>query len=131
METLIKKYYPQATIERSTDKIDFSYNTQEFLIHLPDKTGQWQEARPLKGPQDHTGIVGSASIQPGLWDGAAMVPQSFDRYYFTALLMAPYSKNCDCHLVAHLDYPKEVSQEFLQEWRNLINSFANFPNEKK
>lgn len=123
VETLVKKFYPQATIHQDQQKMSFSYETMEFMIHLPWKTGEWQKASPMVGPKRHGGIVGSVEVNQGVWNGAAGVPQSFDRSYFTALLMAPYSPQCDCHVVAHLDYPDTVNQDFLKEWQELINSF--------
>lgn len=125
-EQLVRQYYPDAKITQTPDGLQFSHETMEFTMHLPLKTGEWQAARPMQGPKRHGGIQGTAALREGKWMGAAMVPQSFDRFYFTSYLMAPYSAACDCHLVAHLDYPDTVDQSFVKAWSELINDFEKY-----
>lgn len=123
VEALVKEHYPSATVSRTARTLTVSHETRTFMVHLPLKTGEWQEASPMDGPKRRGGILGTIELAEGRWGGAAVVPQSFDRAYFTEYLTAPYSQRCECHLVAHLYYPDTVNRAFVDAWTALINDF--------
>ena len=122
-ETLIKKYYPKATVERKNGVFTAKFDTRQFMIHHALKTGEWQEARAQEGP-NMGGIMCTIDSSPGHWIGAAMVPQTFNERYFESTLMAPYSKSLDRHLVVHLNYPSGTAPDFLRSFQLLIQEFA-------
>ena len=62
-------------------------------------------------------------IREGQWEGAAVVPQSFDKRYFTTLLMAPHSEKLNAHLVVSVKYPQNVADGFLNDLSQLLNQF--------
>jgi hypothetical protein len=58
--------------------------------------------------------------------GAAVVPQTFDRKYYSIMLMAPYSQKYDCHLYVHLYIPNLGRNiEFIKEFTEQINGFED------
>lgn len=122
-EALLKRYYPGISIQRTEGRFVANYDTRKFMIHHALKTGEWQEAREQEGP-NRGGVICSIQSQKGRWGGAAVVPQTFNSRYFESLLMAPYSKALDRHLVVHLDYPDSAKPEFLKELQTLISAFA-------
>lgn len=124
VEKLILEYYPEAKIQRKDNVFTASFDTRTFMIHHALKTGEWQEARPQMGP-NRKGIICGISFSPHRWQGAAVVPQSFNNRYFQSLLMAPYNKKLDMHLVVHLDYPDGTSPEFQSKFNKVINSFVD------
>lgn len=119
---LVEKHYPQAKVTLKGETIHFEWNARKFMIHEPLLTGEWQDAHEEPGPQKG-GIYGDLELRPGDYGGQAVVPQSFDKRYFTLLLMAPYSKKLDHHLYVHLKYPRQVSGEFLKEFTCLVDQF--------
>ena len=128
---LVAKYYPKAntTLEKVTvtpslefEVICFEHNTRIFMIHTPLLTGEWQDAGAVRGPQPG-GIYGSICLKDGEWEGQAALPQAFDQRYFTTHQWAPYSKKLNRHLSVTLNYPKNVSKEFLKEFIQLIDGF--------
>lgn len=123
VQRLLLEYYPKAECTRKDNRFECRFNTRTFMIHNALKTGEWQEARPQEGP-NRGGILCTISSDTGPWNGAAMVPQTFDYRYFTSLLMAPYNKKENKHLVAHLNYPDNVERQLLQRYTKLIDSFA-------
>lgn len=123
LSALISASYPKATFERNGTVFTAKYNTRKFMIHLPLKTGEWQEAREHEGP-DRKGIMCSIQYSKGRFMGAAMVPQTFDRFYYQSLLMAPYNKKLDAHLIAHLNYPANTAPELLTQWSKTVSSFS-------
>jgi len=129
VEALVKAYYPKATVSRTAGTFRFSHDTMPFMIHVPLKTGAWQPARETEGPKRHGGILGELEVRQGRWQGAADVPQTFDRAYFTAYLMAPYSERCDCHLVANLSYPDTIDKTFVGAWTDAVNEFETYLDE--
>lgn len=123
-EKLLKRFYPKVSIDRSNGLFVGKFDTRKFMIHHALKTGEWQEAREEEGP-NRAGIICSIQSQKGRWGGAAVVPQTFNNRYFESLLMAPYSKKLDRHLVVHLSYPDGTKAEFLTEFQTMISSFSS------
>lgn len=123
LEALLLEFYPQATVTRKTNGFECRFNTRSFLIHHALKTGEWQEARAQEGP-NRGGILCSVSDSAGRYAGAAMVPQQFEYRYFSSLLMAPYNKKIDRHLIAHLNFPDNVKPQLIRRYSELITSFA-------
>lgn len=119
---LVEKHYPKAKVTRKGQTIHFEFNTRKFMIHEPLLTGEWQDAHEEPGPQKG-GIYGDIELRAGEYGGMAKIPQSFDKRYFTLLLMAPYSKKLDHHLYVHLKYPRDVPKEFLKEFERLVDGF--------
>jgi len=122
---LVLKYYPDARTARTRDAIHFEARTRRFMIHEPLKTGEWQDAREVVGPQ-RGGVVGHMELRTGKYPGAAVVPQAFDKRYFTLHVMAPYSEARDAHLYTHLLYPADANRVFLAEFAELVARFADY-----
>jgi hypothetical protein len=80
--------------------------------------------------RDHRARAGRCGRQHGTahrkYLGAAVVPQAFDKRYFTLLVMAPYSEVRDVHLYTHLLYPANASKVFLSEFTDLVTRFAEY-----
>lgn len=123
-EKVLLSHYPNATVKRENGNLQISYRTRKFMVHNRLKTGEWQEAVEVIGP-DRNGISCGISAAPGPFMGAAMVPQTFDYRYYQSLMLAPYSKNLNYHLVAHLNYPDDVKPEVVKEFNEAISRFAN------
>ena len=119
---IVRRSYPAATSHKLDDKIHFEHDTRIFVVHEPLKTGEWQDPWEVRGPKKN-GICGDIEIRAGHWQGAAVVPQSFDKRYFTELLMAPYSERLDAHLVVRIKYPRQLPNGFLKELTDLLNQF--------
>lgn len=121
VEKLMREFYPaECTIK--SGRFECRFNTRTFMIHNALKTGEWQDARPQEGP-NRGGVLCTISCEDGPWNGAAMVPQTFEYRYFTSLLMAPYNKGQDKHLVARLYYPDNVNRQLIERYSKLVASF--------
>ena len=94
---LVRKYYPDAKTDLTKRTIHFEAHVRRFMIHEQLKTGEWQDAHEMIGPQ-RGGVVGNIELRNGKYLGAAAVPQTFDKRYFLLLVMAPYSDARDVHL---------------------------------
>src|SRR5262245_54311181 len=88
LDALFRRYYPNVTSETRNDTIHFEFNTRVFSVHEPLKTGEWQDARDVRGP-NRGGIRCEISVRNGRYPGAAVVPQTFDKRYFNLLVLAP------------------------------------------
>jgi len=109
--------------EALNNAIHFEYNTRVFLVHEPLKTGEWQDARDVRGP-DRGGIRCDIELRRGRYLGAAVVPKTFDKRYFKLWVAAPYSASRDQHLYVHLYYPADVRTEFLETFSAVVEGFA-------
>lgn len=94
------------------------------MVHEPLKTGEWQDAFEMKGP-NRGGILGDITLEEGPYQGAAEVPQSFDKRYFTMLLMAPDLPALGGHLRVELWYPADVDGGFLRQFRLLVDGLGS------
>lgn len=122
---ILKRHYPEATSHLLKNKIHFESDTRLFIIHVPLKTGEWQDPWEERGPKKG-GILGTIELMEGQYCGAAFTPQTFDRHYYKVMLMAPYSKKHNCHLYVHLYVPRLKSKpEFIKEFIELVNGFEN------
>jgi hypothetical protein len=119
---VVGKQYPKAKVTLNDQIIHFEFNTRKFMIHEALLTGEWQDAHEEPGPQKG-GIFGDLELRAGEYGGMAVVPQSFDKRYFTVLLLAPYSKKLDHHLYVHLKYPRDAPKDFLKEFEVLVGGF--------
>ncbi|MBI1249687.1 hypothetical protein GC197_17820 [bacterium] len=124
IDKLIKHQYPKADrgLDEKEQTLRWAYDTRKFMVHLPTLTGKWQEASELTGP-NRGGILCDMRIHQGEYLGMAQVPQSFDRHYFTVLLMAPYREDADAHVTVRLYYPIDVDKGFLTQFAETVNQF--------
>ena len=122
---VLSKHYPQGAISTAEERWRFDANTRLFMIHEPLKTGEWQDAREQRGPK-RGGIYCEIVSESGPYLGAAVVPQTFDKRYFTVLLLAPYSKRLDRHLHVLLSYPGDATKDFLREFTEAVNRFEGY-----
>ena len=49
---LVRRHYPEATAHLVGNKIHFEQRTRVFLVHLPLKTGEWQDPIEMRGPEE-------------------------------------------------------------------------------
>ena len=75
---LVLKYYPDAKTDLTKRTIRFEAHVRRFMIHEQLKTGEWQDAHGMIGPQ-RGGVVGRSrrgatdvrqALFPALGDGA-------------------------------------------------------------
>jgi hypothetical protein len=125
LRTLFLKHYPGVTSHLLNERMHFEHDTRIFIVHEPLKTGEWQDPWETRGPK-RGGILCDITLQEGRYQGAAVVPQTFDKRYFQLLLMAPYSVKHDRHLIVHLSYPGNVKPEFLKEFTDLVNACSTY-----
>ncbi len=125
LRNLFHRHYPKITSHLLKDKMHFEHDTRVFIVHEAFKTGEWQDPWEERGPKPG-GILCDVMLQKGRYEGAAAVPQTFDKRYFKVLGMAPYSPKRDAHLSVHLSYPRNVNEEFLRQFSELVNNFGEY-----
>jgi hypothetical protein len=125
LRTRFLRHYPQVTSHLLNGRIHFEQDTRIFIVHEPLKTGEWQDPSETRGP-NLGGVLCDIELRDGKYNGAASVPQTFDKRYFKVLIMSPYSSKHNAHLYTHLSYPSNVSDEFLKEFTEVVNSFDKY-----
>ena len=125
LQTLFRHQYPTVTSDLLKDKIHFECDTRLFVVHEADMTGRWQDPWEERGPNPG-GILCDITLEKGKYQGQAVVPQTFDKRYFKLLLLAPYSEKQDEHLEVHLYYPRNVNDDFLKQFTELVNNFEKY-----
>jgi hypothetical protein len=121
LRPVLQRYYPDAQSRLRGDLLEFEHDTRVFLIHSRLKTGGWQEAREMRGPNTG-GILGTIELRDGPYNGAAVLPQTFNNRYFETLVMAEASDDQSQYLYVHLSYPDSVKSGFLAEFREVVRA---------
>ena len=121
--TLVRKHYLKATSHLLKDTIHFEHDTRVFIVHEAQMTGEWQDSWETRGPKPG-GILCDIRFQKGKYQEQAVAPQTFDKRYFKILLLAPYSEKHNAHLVVHLSYPRDVKEDFLKQFTELVHDFG-------
>jgi hypothetical protein len=125
LRTLFQQHYPKVTSHLLKNSIHFEHDTRAFIVHEPTKNGDWQDPWETRGPK-RGGILCDLELIKGKYEGAAVVPQTFDKRYFKVLLTAPYSSRHAAHLYIHLSYPADAKAEFLKQFTELVNDFGSY-----
>ena len=125
LRTLFVRHYPQVTSHQLNEKLHFEHDTRIFIIHEQRKTGEWQDPWETRGPKSG-GILCDIQMREGKYEGAAVVPQTFDKRYFSLLVMAPYSQRHNAYLYVHLSYPGNVREDFLKQFAELVNGWEKY-----
>jgi hypothetical protein len=117
---LVKEYYPKAKITNENNTIHF-----QEKVKKEDNFSGSHGNKELLAPQSG-GIIGDISMRPGEYSGADKSELNCERVngFHTVLLMAPYSKLQDAHLMARLVFPCDVPFEFKSRFKTIINTFA-------
>jgi hypothetical protein len=119
---LVEKHYPKAEFNATGSELHFAFNTRKYMIHEARKDGEWQDATEEVGPQKG-GICGDAVVESGRFEGAAIVPQTFDKRYFIVWMAAPYSEKLNRHLLVHLKIPADAPKAFVNDFAGLVATF--------
>ena len=125
LKTLFRKHYPQATSHLLKDSIHFESDARVFIVHEATMTGDWQDPWETRGPKPG-GILCDIRLNKGNYQEQVVAPQTFDTRYFKTLLLAPYSEKHDTHIVVHLSYPRNVKEDFLRQFTELVNEFGKY-----
>lgn len=112
---LVNEYYSKVKFDHKGNKIHFEYKVRPFVA-----AGQRTEIAP-----DFGGILGDVELRKGEYKGHERMPQQYAEYSFYSIVkMAPYSKDYNCHLYTRLSYPEGTTQEFVDRFKDLINSLG-------
>ena len=132
LRALFQKYYPKATItNRDVDGIHFEYEVMTFEFPYTGPPGRKHEATTQRGPKKG-GVLCSVYLEKGEYSGQLLLvprgnrqykPYVIDRKVYKQLLMAPYSAKRDAHLWVGLAYPPDASDDFLKDFRALMNDY--------
>ena len=86
----------------------------DFTIHSRWKTGEISEkTRTVEGP-NYRGFMLEVSLQEGLYQGAAVVPQTLDRPYWKTYIDAINKEDSGKHLWVSFSYGGRIDQKFFQ-----------------
>lgn len=123
IKTTVARHFPTATFESHGRCISFEAKARDFMVHLPLKTGEWQKATKVRGPKKG-GVVGSLELVRGPYQGAAAVPQSFNRHYFEVWLQVVPMRADSGHIRITLSEPTQAKANFAREVQQVAAKYA-------
>ncbi len=127
MEILFLKYYPKvATTNDQANGIHFEYEvtTYEFPPADPSK----KHENPIQRGPKQGGILCSIYLETGKYSGQLLLGPLgavIDKQKYKQFLMAPYSPKRDAYLWVSLSYPPQTSEDFLKEFRAVLQDYAH------
>jgi len=133
VDSLVREYYPEASLTNLENTIHFEYRARDFMVHEPLMDGNWQNAQQVRGP-NRNGIVCDITLYPGKYENTQWVwirdPSGhrywiYDKRYYRELLFIPYSSTQNCHLYVLLRVPANASERFIEKFDDLISNFGD------
>lgn len=139
---VFRQYYPMVSARRDCNGMEFAHDTRTFAVHTRLKTGEWQDAQEVRGP-NRGGILCSISLHKGRFEGAlalpglpddSLIPQfsarpDFSSYpyfprfsgpYFQTMLIVFAAPDESRYLYGHLHLPDGVEPGFLEEFMEKV-----------
>lgn len=113
---------PSAKVTYGADEptILVEYRTRDFQVYAVSKDGKIAESlHPERGPT-HDGFLLQVALQPGKYQGAAVIPQDMRRPYWTTYVNAVSLPDKDEHLHIQLSYGSRTDRELLQQLKAAI-----------
>ncbi len=132
LQALCKQYYPKAVFtNQSVNQISFEHEVTTFEFPYTGPPGLKRQATTQRGPKAG-GILCRIYGQKGDYKGQLFMasrgdgryfPFHKDRQHYRELFMVTYSPKRDMYLGAALDYPPDASEEFLKQFRAILDGF--------
>jgi hypothetical protein len=111
---VVKDFYPKAKVTQNGDKIHFEYKVRSHIGSYSNR----QELSPDLG-----GILGDIEVKSGEYKGREKLPTELNEYVHVVLLMAPYSKSANNHLLTRVAYPPDTPIDFLDRIKAVVNQY--------
>ncbi len=104
LKTVIQKHSPEAQFEVTEQGFTAKEGTMIFTVHNRSKTGEvFPTTRQEEGP-NYKGFYLHVSLQPGKYEGAAVVPQTLAGPYFSTFIDGVSTDKGDHHYWVHFAY---------------------------
>jgi hypothetical protein len=91
------------------------YRTREFQVYTIYKGGQIAELPHQERGPEYDGFLLRVTLQPGQYQGAAVIPQNLRHPYWTTYLNAVSVPDKDEHLHIQLSYGSRTDRELLEQ----------------
>ena len=109
---IVRRYFPDAKIERAENAYIAKHGTMEFTVHNSSKTGEFSpQAGEEEGP-NFKGFILDIRVNEGPYQGAAVVPQELRRPYWTTYITAERVPGKDKHYFIGFSYGGRLDPEF-------------------
>jgi len=120
---LFKDNYPDALIDLKQSDLSAQTAVQKFMIHTVFKTGEIApDAHEEIGPSAK-GFILKISVQPGRYDGAAVLPQTFRNPYWQTFANT-YALSDKEYIHLHLSYGIRISDDFIEKVKQAVAAAA-------
>ncbi len=140
VKDFVKKYYPSVRFEtKDSSKFSLQYNTRKYSIHNPTMNGHWQDSVEEVGPQrggiyceivlrvSHSkGIAFNSETQAVALVDTEGIPLPYYDGYFRGYHIRVNSEEKSRCIEVDLRCPQDCTREFLKEFHNLMDKFADY-----
>lgn len=119
LQTIIRKYHPDANIEEENDRLVYRFHTQTFKMHTIHKTGHISEkAHDEEGP-NVDGILVTVTLREGKYEGPLETPQTLNRPYWRTFVNA-YSVPGPKYLWLSVSYGSRTDKKLIEELKTCL-----------
>lgn len=114
LESLMTEFFPRGKVVKTEKSIHLEYKAKRMKLSGSDK---------LITIPESDGIVSDIIVMPGRYESEDILPMQTNETYYVSLLMAPYSQPKDCHLLVKILFPPNTSVDFINRYKQVVNSF--------
>ena len=99
--SLVRNYYPEASLTNGDHSIHFEYRARDFMIHEPLMTGDWQDARTERGPNTK-GVVCDITLLSGKYENNQWIEFAIRQAMIIGFSTSDITKNCFSSFIPRL-----------------------------
>jgi hypothetical protein len=105
--------------------VTLSYRTRKFMVHNTDKLGRHSEKAHETVAPKTDGLIARITIQDGRYSGAAKIPQTLKRPYWSTYVNAyPVAKGKQ-HLHVNISYGSKTDRETIKKIQAMLDSMID------
>lgn len=116
LETLVREFYPRAKFSRMGETAHFELKVKNHLSG---------SGLTVLAPESG-GILGDLQIKPGEYSGKDKdrLPSETLDSYTTTMVLAPYNRQKNTHLLVKLVFPPDLPVDFKEQFKSAIAKFS-------
>lgn len=109
---IIRKYFPDATIQVSATEYVAKHGTMNFTVHERSMTGEVSPTTHVTEGPNYKGFMLRIGLHDGPYRDQAVVPQNLNELYWTTFLDAAPIPGFSGHLMTEFSFGNRLNEDF-------------------
>ena len=117
---IIRKYFPDSTIQVSATEYVAKHGTMAFTVHGRSMTGEVSPTTHVTEGPNYKGFMLRIGLHDGPYQGQAVVPQQLNELYWATFLDAAPIPGHNQHLMTGFSVGSRLNEEFKKAVLNAL-----------